>query len=586
MGTRSLRDDRAGEGDIETDLLVFGSGAGGLSATLFGARAGLDVLLCEKRTHVGGTTATSGGGIWVPGTQAGLAAGDSIERATAYLRGELGSHYRADLVETYLAQGARVIESLNAQTEVRYELSAWPDYHSDAPGGVRKGRTLFPAPFDGRLLGPDFALVQPPMHRLMVLGGLMLGANEIEDFLHPLASAATAGRVARKVARYARDRLRHGRGTDLRFGNALVARMLYSMPRERVSIWTEAPLVELLRDGERICGAVVLHRGTARRVRARRGVVLATGGFPHNQEMLRTYGPAFPHRHSLGCPANVGEGIRAAQAVGAAMDTALASVANWTPASVVRDRQGRETPVIYGYLDRGRPGVIAVNAQGRRFVNESNSYNDIVSAMFRDGGGREAAFHFVCDHAFVRRHGLGLVRPWPWTRSLAPYARSGYITVADSLPELARRIGVDAASLVQTVERHNGYCRTGVDLEFGKGSTAYNRMFGHPSAAPNPNLAPIEAAPFVALRIHAASIGTTIGLKTTADAQVVGTGGDPIPGLYACGNDLAAIMRGGYPGGGTMIGPAIVFGCLAVEHMLQARAATRQAAQPRVAQPA
>jgi len=563
----------AGAWDRETDVLVFGSGAGGLSATLFAARAGLDVVLCEKRSHLGGTTATSGGGIWVPGTKAGLAAGDTTEAAREYLRGELGELYRADLVDAYLAEGPRVIDQLNAETEVRFDLSHWPDYHSDEKGGSRKGaRTLFPQPFDGKRLGKDFALVQPPMHRLMVLGGLMLGANEVEDFLAPFASWATFKRVAKKVSRYAVDRLRYSRGTDLRFGNALVARMLYSIPRERLTLWTESPLVELVVEQGRVQGAVVNHRGTLQRVRARRGVVLATGGFPHNPEMLKHYGKGFPHRHSLGCAANVGEGIQAAQAAGAAMDQELHSVANWTPASVVRDGQGREAPVIYGYLDRGRPGVIAVNAQGRRFVNESNSYNDIVRAMFRDSGGQEADFHFVCDSDFVKRHGLGLVRPWPWTRSLNPFEQSGYISTADSLEQLAQRIGVDAATLAGTVKRHNACCETGVDTEFGKGSTAYNRMFGHPTQWPNPNLAPIRTGPFVALRIHAASIGTSIGLRTNAAAQVMGTDGKAIAGLYACGNDLAAVFRGGYPGGGTMIGPAIVFGALAARHMQGAAA--------------
>lgn len=557
-----------GHWDDETDVLVFGSGAGGLSAALFGARAGWDVLLCEKRAHVGGTTAVSGGGIWIPGNKEGVAAGDSVERAREYLQQRLGRYYRAELIDAYLANCAKVIDLLAQETEVRFELVPWPDYRSDEPGGAKKGaRTLFPLPFDGKKLGKNFALLQPPMHRLTVLGGLMLGANEVDDFLRPWSSPAAFGRVTRKVAKYFVDRIRYARGTDLRVGNALVARMLYSLPSDKVGIWTESPLVELIvHDGE-VQGAVVRHEGGLRRVRARRGVVLATGGFPHSAEMRRIYGPATPHRHSLACEGNVGEGINAAQSAGAVVDTELSSVGSWTPASVVKDGQGRETPVIYGYLDRGRPGVIAVDANGRRFVNESNSYHDIVSAMFERSGPEDAAFHFICDREFVRRHGLGLVRPWPWTRSLAPFVRSGYIATADTLPELARKIGVDADNLVDTVQKHNGYCETGVDLEFGKGSTAYNRMFGVKSSWPNPNLAPIGAGPFVALRIHPATIGTTIGLKSNAAGQVLGRDGAPIPGLYACGNDLAAVFRGFYPGGGTTLGPAIVFGYLSVEGM-------------------
>jgi 3-oxosteroid 1-dehydrogenase len=552
--------------DEECDVLVFGSGGGGMSAALFAARAGLQVMVCEKRQYLGGTTATSGGGIWVPGTPGGLAAGDTIERAREYLRWELGDHYRSDIIDAFLAQGAGIVETLNTQTDVKFELSSWPDYHSDEPGGAKKGRTLFPAPFDGKRLGRDFALLQPPMHRIMVLGGLMLGPDEVPDFLQPLSSVRAFRRVLSKLARYAFDWLRFGRGTDLRSGNAMIASMMYSMPRDRVSLRTQHALVELLKENGRVVGAVVQGSAGTRRIRARRAVVLATGGFPHDKDMLRTYGPKFPHKQSLGCEANVGEGIKSALAVGAAMDTDLNSVANWTPASVMRDRQGREIPVIYGYLDRGRPGVIAVDAKGRRFVNESSSYHDIVSAMFKHSGG-EGTFHFVCDLAFARRHGLGAVRPWPWTRSLSSFVRSGYLTMASSLPELARAIGADEATLTETVQRHNANCKTGVDVDFGRGATAYNRMFGHVTGQPNPNLAPIGAPPYLALRIHAASLGTTIGLKTTADAQVVGVDGQPIDGLYACGNDLAAAFRGRYPGGGTTLGPAVVFGALAAQHI-------------------
>ena len=554
--------------DMETDVLVIGSGAGGLAASLFAGLAGLDVILCEKQRRLGGTTATSGGGIWVPGTRGGLAAGDSKEKAKAYLQHLLGKYYRADLVDTYLETGSQVIDYLNDHTEVKFEVVPWPDYRSDEPGGAPKGRTLFPLAFDGKKLGKDFQMIQPPMHRLMVLGGLMLAPSDVNDFLHPFSSWGSFTRVTRKVLQYAIDRLRYSRGTDLKTGNALVARLVYSLPRDKTTILTESPMTELITENGAVVGAVVSVKGQSRRILARRGVVLATGGYPHNQEMLRKYGPTTPHRFSLCSAANVGEGIQAALKVGAVVDEALSSVGNWTPASVTHDSQGREVPVIYGYLDRGRPGVIAVNSEGKRFVNESNSYHDIVTALFATRRNENEAFHFVTDQAFVRRHGLGLVRPWPWNRSLKPWVRKGYIKMADTLPELASQIGVDPDSLVATVKRHNEFARTGVDLDFGKGSTKYNRMFGHQMEWPNPNLAPIESPPYVALRIHPATIGTTKGLKTTAAAQAVSATGEPIRGLYACGNDLAAVFRGYYPGGGTTLGPAIVFAYLAVQNMV------------------
>jgi 3-oxosteroid 1-dehydrogenase len=400
----------------------------------------------------------------------------------------------------------------------------------------------------------------------MVLGGLMVGAEEIPDFLNPFRSWSSFRKVVSKLGRYATDRLSYSRGTDIRNGNALVCRLFYSLRSTPARLWLDTPLVELVHEGGRVCGAVVQREGKRVRVKARRGVVLATGGFPRNAAMREKYGPGFPHRFTLGFEGNVGEGINAATAVGAVVDTELRSPGLWTPASVIAGPDGKETPVIYGYLDRGRPGVIAVNRDGRRFVNESNSYHDIVMAMHEQAGGKEGMFYFVCDQNFVRKHGLGLLRPWPMTRSLKPWVKSRYITVAETIPELARKIGVNPDNLADTVRKHNDYAKTGIDLDFGKGSTAYNRGFGDPDVGPNPNLAPIQQPPFIALRIHAATLGTTIGLKTTADGCVRDEQGQPIPGLYACGNELASAMRGSYPGGGTTIGPAIVFSYRVVQH--------------------
>ena len=561
---------QAGSGwDREVDLLVFGSGAGGLSASLFAAKRGLEVLLCEKASLIGGTTATSGGIAWIPGNRQARDAGveDSVENARTYLQNELGNRYRADLVDAFLESGRTALDALETDTEVRFDHIAWPDYHPDQPGGMPKGRSVLARAFDGRRLGKDFALVRPPIHRLMILGGLMIGAEEVPDFLRPFASPGTLRRVIGKVARYAVDRLRYPRGTDVRNGNALVSRLFYSLRARGVPIWLDAPLAELLAEDGRVVGASIRRDGALLRVRARRGVVLATGGFPRNAAMRERYGPDFPHRFTLAYEGNTGDGIQAALSVGGTVDTELASPGLWTPASVTTDAEGKEVPVIYGYLDRGRPGVIAVNAEGRRFVNESNSYHDIVMAMYGQGAGQGRPFYFVCDRRFVRRHGLGLLRPYPMMRSVEPYVRSGYVFAADTLQELARQIGVDAEGLAETVARHNEFARTGVDLDFGKGANVYNRQFGDRAIGPNPNLAPISEPPFIALRIHAATLGTTMGLRTNADAQVLDTAGTPIGGLYACGNELASAMRGFYPGGGVTIGPAIVFAYRAIEHV-------------------
>jgi 3-oxosteroid 1-dehydrogenase len=565
--------------DHETDLLVFGSGAGGFSAGLFGRLRQLDVLICEKMPVVGGTTATSGGFAWVPGSEQAKAAGvqDSTERVRTYLRAELGEYYRADLVDAFLEAGPKAIAALQDNTEVRYDYVPWPDYHASQVGGAVAGRTLEPRRYDGRKLGKDFELVRPPIKRLMLLGGMSVDKRKIDDFLNPFRSVRGFLRVLATFARYARDRLQYSRGTDIGAGNALVARMLYSLRQMKADIWVNTPLVELIYDGRDVTGAVVNHNGRVKRIRARHGVVLATGGFPHNARMREELGPKHPHHHSVGWVANIGEGINAARSIGAVIDKDVVGPGLWQPSSLLKHKDGTEETILYGYLDRGKPGVIAVDASGKRFVNESNSYHDIGEAMFRNGVADGNRFYFICDAKFVWKRGLGLIRPFQ--PSLAKYVRSGYITTADTIAELAQRINVDPNGLMETVRKHADYAKTGVDPDFGRGTNPFNTiLLGDPACKPNPNLGPIESAPFVALRIYPSTLGTAIGLKINSNAQVLNAAGTPINGLYACGQDVSSVMRGFYPGGGINIGPAITFAYVAVRHIVECRAQTEKLA--------
>ena len=565
--------------DFETDLLIFGSGAAGFSAGIFGRQQGLDVLICEKMPVVGGTTATSGGFLWVPLTAESKAAGaqDSAENVRTYLRHELGNYYRGDLVDAFIAYGGAAVTALQAGTDVVFDYVPWPDYHASQVGGVSAGRTIVTRPYDGRQLGKaDFELVRPPIRRLMLLGGLTIDKRKVDDFLNPFRSWKGFKSVVSTLARYASDRMTYSRGTDINAGNAMIARMLASLRKLNANIWTEAPLLEFIRDGETIVGAVVQHEGRRKRIRARRGVILATGGFPHNARMREELGPNHPHHHSVGWEANVGEGIDAARSIGGSIDKDVVGPGLWQPSSVLKHPDGRVETILYGYLDRGKPGVIAVDRSGRRFVNESNSYHDIGQAMFANGVAEGNRFFFICDRAFVWKRGLGMIRPF--RPSLAPYVKSGYITVADTLEELATKIGVDPSGLVTTVERNNEYARTGVDPDFKRGIDPFNKMLGDPSVSPNPNLGPIAKAPFVALEMHPSTLGTCIGLATNADAQVLNESGAPIPGLYACGADVSSVMRGFYPGGGINLGPAVVFAYVAVCHLTGANQPTRQAA--------
>jgi 3-oxosteroid 1-dehydrogenase len=567
--------------DHETDLLIFGSGAAGFSAGIFGRTKNLDVLICEKMPVVGGTTATAGGFAWVPNTKQAKAAGadDSIEKARTYLQHELGNYYRGDLVDAFLEAGPDAMATLQDGTEVVFDYVKWPDYHAENVGGVLEGRTLEPRRYDGRKLGKDFELIRPPIHRLMLLGGMSIDKRKIADFLNPFGSAGGLLRVASTVGRYAVDRLQYSRGTDIGAGNALIARMFYTLRQMKADIWVKTPLLELIKDETGVIGALVDHDGTKKRIRARRGVVLATGGFPHNAKMREELGPNHPHHHSVGWKANVGEGINAARAIGAVIDHDVVGPGLWQPSSILKHKDGTEETILYGYLDRGKPGLVAVDSSGKRFVNESASYHDIGEAMFRNGVAEGNRFYFICDRKFVWRWGLGLIRPY--RPSLKPYIQRNYITTGNTIEELAQKLGIDPEGLAETVRKNNEYARTGVDPDFRRGTNPFGyKMLGDPTVKPNPNLGPVANPPYVALRIYPSTLGTAIGLKTNANAQVLDKENNPINGLYASGQDISSVMRGFYPGGGINIGPAIVFSYIAVREMTDRAGGGNSQAKP------
>jgi succinate dehydrogenase/fumarate reductase flavoprotein subunit len=558
--------------DEEVDLLVVGSGAAGMTAALVAAEEGLSVLLCEKHAQVGGTTATSGGTLWIPGNSQAARAGipDPVERGRAYLEREIGNHIRRDLLDAFLESGPRAVDYLEARTELCFDPArGHPDYHWDAPGSAIDGRALVTRPFDGRLLGADFALLRAPRASLMLFGGMMVGRREIPALMRPFASRQNFRHVAAILLRHARDRLAHPRGTRLMLGNALAARLFFSLRQRRVPILLEAPLESLLREaGGPVEGAVIRRGGQPWRVRARRGVVLATGGFPGSRLLRAELMPGIEGLRSYAFEDSRGDGLAMARSVGAAVDEDHAGAAFWTPVSVLRRPDGQEWLWAHHSLDRGRPGVIAVNGAGRRFVNEADSYHDFVEGMLRSH--KEVPSipaWLICDRATLRRYGLGMIKPL-WQR-LGPWLKAGYLFTGVTLGELAQRIGVEASGLVQTVARHNDLAARGVDEDFGRGARAYNSHLGDPAhPGPNSNLGPIGDGPYFAIALHPGIIGTSIGLRTDADARVTGTDGAPIEGLYACGNDMASVMRGRYPGPGITLGPGVTFAWRAVAHML------------------
>jgi succinate dehydrogenase/fumarate reductase flavoprotein subunit len=557
-----------GAWDREVDLLVAGAGPGGMTAALVAALEGLDVLICEKSEQVGGTGATSAGTLWIPENTQSRDAGfpDSAAEAGRYLDALIGGD--ADPVRAaYLADGPKVIDDLVARTDLEFvACGPHPDYRNNLPGSAIAGRAIIPAPFDGRLLGGDFARVRPPIDEYMLFGGMMVGKADIVALLGRYRSVANFAHSVGLILRYLADRLRFKRGTRLVMGNALVARLFHSLRKNGVPILFGAPLGDLVVEDGRVTGAVVDAAGGKIRVRARKGVVMATGGFAHNETYRAKFFPDPVPPRSLAVAENTGDGLAIAERVGAAVEADKAGRGGlWTPVSVTTRKDGSTGLYPHLVLDRAKPGLIAVNGAGRRFVNEGVSYHDFVEAMFLAHEVTPSIpAYLICDSAFVAKYGIGNIHPG--TRNLEPFERSGYAKCAGTVAALAEKIGVDAEGLADTVARNNRFAADGADPDFGKGDTELSRFNGDPEHGPNPCLGPIQTPPFVAVAVWPSELACSAGITTTADGQVLDRDRAPIQGLYACGNDMGSVMAGTYPGPGTTLGPAMVFGYRAAKH--------------------
>jgi 3-oxosteroid 1-dehydrogenase len=540
------------------DLLVIGAGAAGMTTALIAKLEGAEVLLCEKAFALGGTMATSGGTIWVPGTSHSERDGvpDKVEDARAFLQSVVGNRGGDHLREAFLVSGRAALDDLESRSDVKLVAAkAHPDYVGGHPGEAYGGRALSPLEFDGRLLGADFKRLAPPNAEFMGLGGMMVTRLEVSALLKPFASISNFKTTLKMVLRYGADRLRYNRGTRLVMGNALAARLFYSLRKNNVPILFETRLVELMGDQNGVTGAIVEGPQGRQTILARKGVVLATGGIANNKALRRKFFPAAAQDLSMVPATNTGDGAEAAGKLGAAMDDGHDSAALWMPTSTLRRKNGYLARWPHILLDRAKPGLFAVNAAGKRFVNESDSYHDFVMGMLRSGS---VPAHLVCDHKFITTYGLGLV--FPTGRGLARLIRQGYVTKGETLDDLAAKIGVDANGLMQTVADYNAFAKTGVDKEFGRGTSAMNRFNGDASVGPNPCLGQIGPGPYYAVQVQPADLASSAGLVCDENARVLDEKGKSIAGLYAVGNDMASIFRGTYPGPGTTLGPALVFG--------------------------
>ena len=541
----------------EFDVVVAGSGAAGMTAALTAAELGLSVVVLEKAGAFGGSTARSGGGIWAPGNAVLRAAGvtDTPGQARAYLAHVAGADVPASLREAFLEHGPGMLDLVLGQTPLRLAwVPGYADYYPEAPGGLARGRSVEPVPFDSRKLGAELGhLARPYLPSPVAITQaeyrwLSLGPR------HPRAMLAGA----RVAVRAARGRLRGHRVLSL--GQALAAGLRAGLVARGVPVWLDVPMTGLEVQDGRVTGVYATRDGESVLIRARRGVLVATGGFERNEEMRRRYQrEPVGSQWTTGAPGNTGDGILAGLEAGAAVG--LMDDAWWGPAIPLPGGP------YFCLAERSLPGCLLVNGAGQRFVNEASPYVDAVHAMY-DGntpGNPHIPAWLVFDQRYRDRYvfagrppGRALPRRW--------YA-AGAVVRADDLAGLAREMSVDAPGLVKTVTRFNEFAAAGRDEEFGRGGSAYDRYYGDPRCRPNPNLAPLARPPFYAVKIVPGDLGTKGGLRINEHARVLREDGTVIEGLYAAGNASASVMGHSYAGAGATIGPAMTFGYIAARTM-------------------
>ena len=553
------------------DLLVVGGGAAGLAGAVTAAFHGLDVVVAEKAPVLGGATAWSGGWMWAPLNPLSQAAGiiEDVDRPRTYLRHALGRQYDEPRVDALLENAPRMVAFFENHTTLKFVSGTWiADIEGHLPGAGTGGRSVGPKPINMRRINKELrARLRPQLYETSFLGMGIMAGPDLQAFLHATTSFRGFFHAGWRVAFHVFDLVTHRQGMQLVNGTALIARLVKSADDLGVTLWCDSPARRLLTDDDAVTGAVLSTPQGDVEVRARRGVLLAAGGFPNDVERRRKLFPRIPtgrEHWTLAPPETTGDGVSLGESVGGVLDASLASPAAWCPVSLVSYRSGRVGTYPH-IVDRGKPGLIAVLSDGKRFVNEADGYYQFTTAMIAAAPeGEEVAAWLVCDHAFQRRYPFGMSKLFPvpvW-----PYLRSGYLKRGRSLEDLARRCGVDPTGLAGTVAAFNEHARVGEDPEFGRGTTAFNRGSGDPEHRPNPTLAPVEKSPFYAIKVLPGSFGTFAGLKADAESRVVDGNGNPISGLYVAGSDQANVMGGHYPSGGINIGPAMTFGYIAGRH--------------------
>lgn len=557
------------------DVVVVGSGAAALAAACWVSDLGASVIVLEKTDRIGGSSAMSGGGIWVPNnalySQIGLT--DSDDDAYAYLRSVIPeSQIPDETIRTYIHSAPQMIEYLR-EIDVPYSpVAHYPDYYPSAPGWKPGGRTMDCAPLDGRKLGEDLYRLREMPHASKAFGSINLSITEASKI--QAVAKGWQKIAARALVRYLTDiagRLKGKRDRRLCMGEALVGRLLLALRKRGIELRLATPVVELMMDGGRV-GGVITSDGEGHRqsIVARRGVIVAAGGFERSTEMRQANlaNPTSPN-WSAGSPGNTGDMIRAGEKIGA--KTGLMNEAWWAPVVLWGGR-----PVVL-FFEKSKPGMVIVDRKGRRFMNEAITYNSYGKCVYgEDYSIRDRVPAFIIfDRTYRKKYMFGgLLQPAmsPDWMNRSAFGKDGLLQKAPTLRSLAVKLGVDPEGLEVTARQMGKYAQTGVDTQFGRGSDEHDQQYGDGRVKPNPCLGPIEKGPFYGAPLYTGDIGTKGGLVIDNDGQVLDEAGQPIPGLFAAGNCTSSIMGDKYPGAGCTLGPALTMAWRGSNKLMEANA--------------
>ncbi|KAG0044647.1 hypothetical protein BGZ83_010117 [Gryganskiella cystojenkinii] len=545
----------------EYDVVVAGAGAAGMTAALTAAKLGLSVVVVEKAPTFGGSTARSGGEVWLPNNSILLSAGvsDTMEQATAYLSALVGPDVPNDRQQAFLTNGPKMLDFVMANGPLRFRFTrGYSDYYPNLPGGMPNGRSIEPKQFNGNLLGAELKnlnrpYMQPPR-------AIVVYCDEYKWLNLAAVNFKGIATSFRCMMRAMKAALRRER--PLTMGPALAAGLRVSLLHAKVPVWLNSPLIDLIQDGDVVTGVTVQKDGVQRTVQARKGVIICSGGFEHNADMRSKYQQQpTDTQWSVGAKENTGDGIRAGEKVGAALG--LMDDAWWGPSIPLPGQP------YFCLTERAMPGALIVNGCGKRFVNEAAPYCEFVHTMYkkdRDAVGSHIPAWLIMDQNCRNKYFL---KDIPGRFPIPKFwYESGVAKKASTLEELANQIGVPDHALTSTINRFNGQARIGIDDDFHRGDVVYDHYFADPKVSPNSCLAPIESAPFYSFKIVPGDLGTKGGIVTDAHAKALRTDGSVIRGLWVAGNASSAVMGHSYAGPGSTLGPAMTFGFIAANDII------------------